>query len=70
MIQDPDFRVVSRDTLFSWTPYSTAGGAKPFDLSLDDQQILAIGLLSDSEEEGRVVHVTNWFEELKRLVPN
>ncbi len=35
-----------------------------------DQQILAIGILSDSEEKGRVVHVTNWFEELRERVGN
>ena len=66
---DNQFTVLQRETLFS-LPLLTRGSAasSSFDVSSDDQQFLFVSpsIASDS----RFVLVQNFFEELKRRVPN
>ncbi len=64
---DPDFTVVSRERLTSWTPYLTAGGLQHHDLSPDDRRLLAIRRGTSS---GDLILVQNFFEELRQVVPD
>ena len=66
---EPNVHVELSEALFPWTPFSTAGDSRLYDLSADAQQILAIGLFSESGDGGKVVLVENWLGELERLVP-
>ncbi len=67
----PGFRVVEQQTLFTVPPeYYDDEGTDFYDVSLDDQRFLmgrGLGLTAESQN---LIMVTNFFEELKRLVPN
>ncbi len=68
---DPAFTVESREELFDWRGYNGALAHPEWDLAPNDQRILAIGGPPlGVEGESRYVLVLNFFEELKRLVPN
>jgi len=74
-----DFQVLDREVLFTLTPeligYSTGDGGDDFyDVAPGDQRFLMGRLVNDGAEESqdlqRLVLVQNFFEELKRRVPN
>jgi len=68
----PNFVYGSRAALLDW-PYLADGQGRPYDVSLDGQQFLAIKpvVSAEQEESSRQIIITlNWIEELKRLVPN
>ena len=69
---DPAFTVESREELFSWGGlYNALIGHPEWDLAPNDRRILAIGAPSQVAEAGsRYVLVQNFFEELKKRVPN
>lgn len=63
--------VGSREPLFSWNPYFFATVPHPqWDLSLDDQRILAIeNPPPGDEEDARYVVVLNFSELLRQVEP-
>ena len=70
----PGFRVVEEETLFTISPnYHAAVGQNFYDVALDDQRFLmGRRLEGDMPSTGpqRLILVQNFFEDLKRLVPN
>lgn len=61
-----EFRAGTPQVLFRG-PYAAAGGDRTFDVAPDGRFLL---IRSDEAASGRQLNlVTNWFEELKRLVP-
>ena len=68
---EPDFAVEPRQQLFAWS-YFWGGADLDWDLSPDDQRVLAVGGPSEGGEVevGRYVAALNFSEELKRLLPN
>ena len=68
---EPDFAVESREQLFAW-PHFWVATDLDWDLSPDDQRVLAVGdpLEGGEVELGRYVGALNFSEELKRLLPN
>ena len=60
--------VESREQLFSWDVYDTNLNHPSWDLSPNDQRILAVGTLAQGA--GRYIVVTNWFEELRQRMGN
>ena len=62
---DPTFAVGSRVELFSMEDY-----VGEYDVDLDDQRFVMVRSLQDVEATPSLVIVQNFFEELKRLVPN
>ena len=69
---DPDFAVESREQLFTWDPFVSSIANLLWDLSPDDQRILAIGAppVTGGEGVGRYVGVLNFLEELRERVGN
>ena len=69
---DPDFAVESREQLFTWDPFVSSTANLHWDLSPDDQRILAIGAppATGGDGVGRYVGVLNFLEELKERVGN
>ncbi len=65
---EPTFTPGSPVVLFTGR-YTSGGGAADYDISPDGQQILMIKTEDEEEGPGQINVVTNWFEELKRLVP-
>ena len=69
---EPDFRVLTRETLFTLGPEYLLGdgGADYYDVAPDDQRFL-LGRLADEPDAGPggYVIVLNFFEQLRRLVP-
>ena len=66
---DPDFAVESREELVSWNPYSDGNGTPNFDLSPNDERLLAIRI-NPSDQVSEDVLVQNFFEELRQVVPH
>ena len=69
---EPDFRVLTRETLFTLGPEYLLGdgGADYYDVAPDDQRFLLGRLAGEpGPGPGRYVVVLNFFEELRRLVP-
>ena len=64
--------VVAQETLFTIpVGYSLASGTNSFDVSSDGERFLMVRpYVSDAQGEDRYILVLNFFEELKRLVPN
>ena len=67
---DPDFAVESRERLASWESYAAATTDLHWDLSPDDQRVLAIQLGGGGGVAARDIVVQNFFEELRQVVPN
>ena len=70
----PSFRVLQREALFTVGPEYVLDGARDiYDVAPDDQRFLmgrAYTGSGSSSGSPRFILVQNWFEELKRLVPN
>ena len=63
----PEFRVVSSQPLFSVRGYYVENLHTSYAVSLDDRSFIFVRRLGT--DEGRLVLVLNWFEELKSKVP-
>ena len=70
----PGFSVVEQETLFTIPPeYYVSDGTNFYDVALDDQRFLMGRRLEGDALGGdapNLILVQNFFEELKRLVPN
>jgi len=67
---EPTFTAGSPVVLFTGR-YSRGGGFVNYDISPDGQRFLMIKAADEEEgQQGQINVVLNWFEELKRLVPN
>jgi hypothetical protein len=70
-IEDPTFRVTSRESLFDASPYLSAGGPwRAYDVASDDQRFIMIRRQHSSEGAIPLIVVQNFFEDLRRLAPN
>ena len=70
---DSVFRVLRSETLFTALPgFVISDGTDFHDIGPDDEQFLMLRLAAFGEAsvDTRIILVQNWFEELKRLVPN
>ena len=66
---DPTFVAGQQEVLFSMADYVSGASHPQYDVSLDDQRFVMLRM-EDSDFESRLIFVQNFFEELKRLVPN
>ena len=64
------FSFGSRTPILVW-PYlgASAPAGRPYDVSLDGQQFLALKEGSVEGTTEQIIVVQNWFEELRRLAP-
>ena len=71
---DPDFEVEDRVELFDASAYhlTEIGNWRSYDVASDDQRFVMMKAVDVSDQPGgpRHILVQNFFEELKRLVPN
>jgi Tol biopolymer transport system component len=65
-----DFRTGTEQVLFSATAYRSDFYHAAYDVTADGQQFVMIRISDSGLLEEELVVVENWFEELKRLVPN
>ena len=63
------FRMGTPRTLFTG-PYLDLGAGRQYDAAPDGKRFLMLKAAPADDRSRRVVVVQNWFEELKRLVPN
>ncbi len=69
--EDPTFATVREDVLFPMDGYLTASAHAMYDVSPDDQRFVMLRIGAEvAAAAAEVILVTNFFEELKRLVPN
>jgi len=68
----PEFRVVGVETVFAFPPgIQVTENGDFFDVSSDDQRFLMARASGwDEKDSSQLILVQNFFEELKRLVPN
>ncbi len=66
---DPDFAVGSREQLVPCAPYGAGTGTPNFDLSPNDERLLATRLASLDQAPGDIL-VQNFFEKLRQVVPD
>ena len=66
---DPTFVAGQQEVLFSGSAFLLNPGQASYDVSPDDQRfvMLSFGNVDSSAE---IIWIENWFEELKRRVPN
>jgi serine/threonine-protein kinase len=57
------------ESFVDWNFYSRAGSYRIYDVAADGQSLLVILRSSDTAWTRQINVVTNWFEELRRLVP-
>ncbi len=72
-VTQPTFRVANSTTLFELPGgyrTITAGGGDNKDVFPDDQRFLLARGVGSEESPSKLILVQNFFEELKRLVPN
>ena len=67
---DPGFAPGQQEVLFSAAGYMRATTHSMYDVSPDDQRFVMLRIGADVAAAAEVILVTNFFEELKRLVPN
>jgi len=67
---DPTFAAGEQEILFSMADYFRNNGHAMYDVSPDDQRFVMLRIGEASEGDARLILVQNFFEELKRLVPN
>ena len=63
---DPEFRVVSRQPLFSAVAYGSDGRNRGYAVAMDDQSFFFVD--PQQPPTGELTVVLNWFEELRRLM--
>jgi len=68
--EEPTFTVVGEEVLFSMSDYLTSNGHPMYDVSLDDQRFVMLRFVGNESASTQLIMVTNFFEELQRLVPN
>ena len=56
--------------LFSLADYLPGGGHPQYDVTPDDRRFVMIRFGEPDEGNAELIFVENWFEELRRLVPN
>ena len=66
---EPTFSAGESNVLFSATEFQSSPFHPQYDVSLDSERFIMIRRL-DSDAAGKLIWVQNFFEELKRLVPN
>ena len=68
IIVDPSFAVGDQGVLFPLADYLFGNGHAQYDISPDDQRLVMLRAVEG--EDRQLILVENFFEELKRLVPN
>ena len=67
---NPGFAPGQQEVLFSVAGYMRRASYVMYDVSPDDQRFMMLRIGADVAAAAEVILVTNFFEELKRLVPN
>ncbi len=67
---EPTFLPGQQDVLFSMNDYLPGEGHPMYDVSPDDQSFVMLRIGDDETAASELILVQNFFEELKRLVPN
>ena len=60
----------SQDVLFSMDGYLLTNGNPMYDVSPDDQEFVMLRIGEEGADDSELILIENFFEELKRLVPN
>ena len=58
-----------QEVLFSMADYLPSNGNPLYDVTPDDQRFMMLRIM-DQGDDAELILVQNFFEELKRLVPN
>ncbi len=69
VVRDPSFSLGTHISLFSVERYKTDAFHRGYDVTRDDQRFLMIRQ-EVGEDEGELILVLNWLEEVKREVGN
>ena len=67
--EDPTFRVLREDTLFSMAGYLPSNGRPMYDVSLNDSSFVMLRI-SDQAAATELIRVENWAEELRERTGN
>ena len=67
---DPTFAADQQDVLFSMDDYLPSDGHPLYDVTADDQRFVMLRISDEETAASELILVENFFEELKRLVPN
>ena len=67
---DPTFAAGQPEVLFSAAEFLSNRGHPQYDVAPDDQRFIMIRGVADVGATPKLILVQNFFEELKRLVPN
>ncbi len=66
---DPTFVAGQQEVLFSGSGFLLTPGQAAYDVSPDDQRFVMLSL-GGGDSSAEIIWIENWFEELKRRVPN
>ena len=67
---NPGFALGQQEVLFSVAGYMRSASYAMYDVTPDDQRFMMLRIGADVAAAAEAILVTNFFEELKRLVPN
>ena len=67
---EPTFAPGQPDVLFSATQFESGPNDPQYDVTPDDERFIMIRETGDVSTAAKLILVQNFFEELKRLVPN
>ena len=70
MSTNPGFAPGQQEVLFSVAGYMLNPAYALYDVTPDDQRFVMLRIGADLAAASELILVTNFFEELKRLVPN
>ena len=63
----PTFVILSSDTLFATDTYRLENNHRAYDVASDGQRFM---MIRSPDEDGQLIWVQNFFEELRQRVPN
>ena len=64
------FTVGQQEVLFSLANYLPGNGHPQYDVNPDDQRFVMFRFGEPDDGNAELILVENWFEEMRRLVPN
>ena len=68
--ENPTFATVREDMLFPMDSYMVGEATRLYDVRADDQEFVMLRIGEEGADDSELILIENFFEELKRLVPN
>ena len=69
-MEDPTFMPGRQDVLFPMDDYQIADGSRVYAVAPDDRSFVMLRIGEEDADDSELIIVTNWLEELSRLVPD